>query len=379
MPPSNTAPPSTTPARFTVATAPAPGAIAILQLRGPDAPRIIQQLTQTPPPNACRLATFEDIDEGLVARLRDDWFQLMPHGGPRVLTRLTERLGQLGAQPEPDPHPTDLYPEAATPLEADMLHTLARAASPAAIDPLLAQPRRWAHALQDDSLDPAAILAHSDRLDRLVLPPGLVIVGRANVGKSTLANAVVGRAASLTADLPGTTRDWVAGLAELPIPLADGPADLAVRWFDTPGLRTTDDPIEQRAIHLAHQLTASADLLIALTDPSTPWPDTTDLPRRPDLYLLNKADLLPENAHTTAPTETPNTPKPQPIGESPENPLPLAALHAQGLDRLADAVARQLGLTNLDTALPWAFSHTLRSLLQSSDTPALRRHALGSA
>jgi tRNA modification GTPase len=371
------------PTRFTVATAPTPGAIAIGPLRGPAAGRIVARLIDAEPPRGTRLARFEDIDEGLVARLRDDWWQLMPHGGPRVLTRLTERLRNLGAEPEPDPPAAELYPEADTPLEADMLHVLARAASPAAIDPLLAQPSRWAAAIESGDLDPEAIRNHSDRLDRLVTPPGVVLLGRANVGKSTLANAVVGRTASITADLPGTTRDWVAGLAELRTPFGE----LAVRWFDTPGLRRSDDPIEQRAVELARDLTATADLLIAVADPATPWPDTAGLPRRPELYLLNKADLLSPSAAGNSPasaatdasresagTESRGAPAP---GDAPDHPLPLSALHGEGLDRLADAVTRRLGLADLDHTRPWAFNPQLRELLEAGDREQLRRYTLG--
>ncbi|NJL31882.1 MAG: GTP-binding protein [Phycisphaerales bacterium] len=61
---------------------------------------------------------------------------------------------------------------------------------------------------------------------------GVVVAGQPNVGKSTLMNKMLGRSASLVADLPGTTRDWVAGWVEL--------EGVALHWMDTPGLRHTD-------------------------------------------------------------------------------------------------------------------------------------------
>ena len=56
----------------------------------------------------------------------------------------------------------------------------------------------------------------------------VAIVGPPNVGKSTLANRLFGQARSITADQPGTTRDWVGGVADI--------VGLAVTLVDTPGV-----------------------------------------------------------------------------------------------------------------------------------------------
>jgi tRNA U34 5-carboxymethylaminomethyl modifying GTPase MnmE/TrmE len=146
------------------------------------------------------------------------------------------------------------------------------------------------------------------------------------------------RAASIVADLPGTTRDWVGGLAELPTPLGE----LAVRWFDTPGLRQSADPIEQRAIELARPLLENADVLIAMTDPFTDWPDATTLPREPDLWVVNKADLIGDGGvGGPGPTDS--------------EPIQMVALRRDRLDALARAVFEQLGLASVDPYRPWRF------------------------
>ena len=125
-----------------------------------------------------------------------------------------------------------LYPEAGDRLEAESLAAMARAASPAAIDLLAHQPSLWRMALRRHSAggghDPdhagagsltdrhrVQILGRSEVLDRLIDPSLVVVVGQPNVGKSTLTNQMLGRSVSIVADLPGTTRDWVAGLAEI--------------------------------------------------------------------------------------------------------------------------------------------------------------------
>ncbi len=132
--------------RMFPATSKQPGAIAILQLVG-DVEAVLKSLTGVVdwPLGRARLVQFEDIDEGLAVRLSHDLAQLMPHGGPRIIQRLTERMIELGVEPAtPNELPAEsVYPEAADRYEALVLAAVARAASPLAIDILLDQPRRW--------------------------------------------------------------------------------------------------------------------------------------------------------------------------------------------------------------------------------------------
>ncbi len=351
--------------QFLITTAPAPGAIAIIQIHGPRAAQILREFTGKSPTPTAKLADLAGIDEGIVIAWRDDWCQFMPHGGPRVVQRIAERLQELGAVHASDVPARVVYPEAASELEADMLAALARAASPAAIDLLLDQPRIWRGVADGDQAATAGI-SHShilenmrmrtapDRaLDCLITPPTVVVVGRPNVGKSTLTNLVIGRAASITADLPGTTRDWVAGLAELPA--MPGGGEIVVRWLDTPGVRVTADPIERRAIELARNVIATADVLIAANDPQTDWPDPADLPREPALWITNKCDL---------PHVTPTRP----------GVIEISALRGDGLPALAAAVGRVLGLTDIPADIPWAFSQTLREIVQTGDIERLKKY-----
>lgn len=267
------------PCRLVIATALQPGAIATLHLLGEVEP-VLHAITgrPAPPVGVIRLANLADVDRGLVARLDGRSAQLMPHGGPRVVQRIVQAIVDAGAVVvRPDTiDPRDLYPEAADDIEAMTLSALARAASPLAIDVLLDQPNRW-RSLQSFTDDDAA---RSRRLNRLIDPPLVVLAGPANVGKSTLSNALLGRSMSIALDEPGTTRDYTTGLIDL--------GGLVVRWHDTPGLRETEDPIEQQAIALARRLMNQADLLIAITDAGHDWPD---LPRRPDLFVGAKTDL----------------------------------------------------------------------------------------
>lgn len=360
-----------------VATAPSPGAVAIIMLHGQGAEAILSQFTGITSWSAgrVRLVDFGGIDKGLAVVLcegDDALAQLMPHGGPRVVRRLIDRLIELGAQYDAQPDPRATYPEAASDLEADALATLARATSPAAVDLLLAQAELWK--LSDWKEKCESILTRSRVLDQLIHPPGVVVVGRPNVGKSTLTNRVLGRAASLVADLPGTTRDWVAGLAELAWRSPEGRADrdadaalkwsVAVRWMDTPGLRRSDDPIEMQAISLARSVIESAAVLIAMRDPAIDWPEPQALPRTPDIWVMNKTDTLPSQ-HATESSD----------GASPDCPLYISASSGEGIERLENRVLRSLGFVEEPrTPELWAFSPTLRSCLEQRNEAELRRY-----
>jgi tRNA U34 5-carboxymethylaminomethyl modifying GTPase MnmE/TrmE len=63
---------------------------------------------------------------------------------------------------------------------------------------------------------------------------------------------------------------------------------LVVEWFDLPGLRATDDPVEREAIALAQPLLADADFVVSLAAPGIPWLDGG---RAPDLRVAAKCDL----------------------------------------------------------------------------------------
>ena len=364
--------------RVTLTTAVGRGAIGLIQLDGVGVVDILSQLTgRRKWPTACmRLVEFSKIDSGLAVLLRDEpeaWAQIMPHGGPLVVQKLLDRLIELGASYQRDPPAAIMYPEAATDLEADMLAALAGAASPAAIDLLLAQSQLWPRvcdqqAEQSASNDglgqattfpsaepPESILARSDMLDRLINPPAIAVVGQPNVGKSTLTNRMIGRSASLVADLPGTTRDWVAGLAEI--------GQVAVRWMDTPGLRHSGDLIEQRAINLARQVIESADVLIAMRDPNLDWPGDEQLGRQADLWVMNKIDEV-----TAADSDT--------AGWKAELPLTISAMNGRGLDVLEIMIVKTLGLEELRVPRLWAFCAKLREIVEKREVGLLRRYAL---
>ncbi len=241
-------------ARAGLATARGAGAIAAVHLAG-DIDGVLGKLgAATVAVGAVALRDLGGIDTGVVARLSENAALLTPHGGVAVVDALLGALENAGVALDHD-DPRLLYPEAEDEVEALALHTLSRAASPRAAALLLDQPRRWRESRGFDA-------EHSAQLDRLVTPALVACVGRPNIGKSTLLNALAGRELAVVADEPGVTRDHVGALLEL-----DG---VVVRWIDAPGLREGESEVESQAIELALRSVRGADLVLLAGDHASP-------------------------------------------------------------------------------------------------------------
>ncbi len=117
----------------------------------------------------------------------------------------------------------------------------------------------------------------------------LAIVGRPNVGKSSLFNRLLKQDRAIVTEIPGTTRDLVSETASL-----DG---IPVKFVDTAGVRVGQDRVEQLGIERTYQAMAEADLTLVVVDLSEPVQqedlDLIERARSQGRYLLvaNKCDL----------------------------------------------------------------------------------------
>lgn len=271
-----------------LATAQGAGAIAVFELIGDVDAGLARLGASDPGVGGMRTADLCGVDVGVAARPSERAALLMPHGGPAITRALGAALSERGlAEAGPDHSPLDRFPEARDGFEALTLCALARAASGLAVDLLLDQPARW-RAWDGAAPDRAEIERRSAVLDRLIDPPRVVAVGRANVGKSAMVNALARRRVSIVADEPGTTRDHVGVTLDL--------GGLTVHWIDAPGWRRDGGSIEREAMHLARAEIARADLVLICGDGDAPAPSAEDLgvgPGQAALRVATRTDLRP--------------------------------------------------------------------------------------
>ncbi|HWR53803.1 MAG TPA: tRNA uridine-5-carboxymethylaminomethyl(34) synthesis GTPase MnmE [Bryobacteraceae bacterium] len=93
----------------------------------------------------------------------------------------------------------------------------------------------------------------------------LAIVGRPNVGKSSLFNRLLQHDRAIVTDIPGTTRDVVSETAAI--------EGIPVKLFDTAGVRTGQDLVESLGIERSYRAMADADLTLVIVDVSAPLED----------------------------------------------------------------------------------------------------------
>lgn len=137
-------------------------------------------------------------------------------------------------------------------------------------------------------------LAGADFAQRLASGFEIAIVGRPNVGKSTLLNALAGRDAAIVSEISGTTRDVIEARLDI--------GGFAVTFLDTAGIRETTDQIEEIGVARAITRATEADLRIFLIE--TPYhPIVAGIERRDcDIILVSKADQCPTSGSISAKT-----------------------------------------------------------------------------
>jgi len=145
----------------------------------------------------------------------------------------------------------------------------------------------------------------------------LAIVGRPNVGKSSLFNRLLERDRAIVTEIPGTTRDVVSEVAAI--------HGIPVRLLDTAGIHEGEGPVETLGIERSFQAMADSDLTLVVLDLSTPVAEQDRelmaRPREQGRWILvgNKCDL-PRRA--------------EPL----EGVTPVSALTGEGIDQLRDAI-----------------------------------------
>jgi tRNA modification GTPase len=181
------------------------------------------------------------------------------------------------------------------------------------------------------------ILATADRGELLRTGLKVAIVGRPNVGKSSLLNAWSRSDRAIVTDLPGTTRDVVD--SQLVV------GGIPIQVLDTAGIRETEDVVEKLGVERSRQAAQSADLVLMVIDASVGWLEKdTEIYQticdRPVILVMNKIDLA-------------LTPSTSPAGgqEITLAPLLLLGLGGEGLPTVKTAASQNQGIEDLETAI----------------------------
>ena len=166
----------------------------------------------------------------------------------------------------------------------------------------------------------------------------LSVVGRPNVGKSSLFNRLLNMDRAIVTEIPGTTRDLVTETASI--------GGIPLSLVDTAGIRATVDAVEKIGVERTHQAMADSDLRLLVIDSSQDWTvEDTELLRKTRrmgtlLVVANKADL-PQRT-------TPAAIEQAILAEQGEGLAPVAivvtsALTGDGVEELRDRIIQAAG------------------------------------
>ncbi len=391
-----------------IATPPGRGGVGVVRVSGPRVPAIIAGVIRRPlAPRAATLVAFlngqdEVLDQGIALHFPgprsytgEDVLELHGHGGPVVLQLLLERCVELGARlARPGEFTQRAFLNGKLDLAqaegvADLIAAATATAARAAVRSLAGAFSREIRALVDALIElrmyteaaldfpdeeveflraadvrgrVAAILAQVTGVlaraqQGALLRDGLavVLVGRPNVGKSSLLNQLAGDAVAIVTPIAGTTRDAVQSQIEI------GGIPLTV--IDTAGLRPTDDPIETLGIERTWAAVARADLALVLVDAnaggSVAEEDAAILAQLPGglprLVVHNKIDL----AGLAPKVEARSVPEPRGKAAPAERHVFLCAKTGAGVELLQQEI---LGLAGASEDMEGTFLARARHL-----------------
>jgi tRNA modification GTPase len=371
------------PTIFALSSGRPPAAIGVVRVSGPGAGGALERLIgRKPEPRRATLtpirdpATGEIIDEALAlwfpaphSETGEDVAELQLHGGHAVIAGVLEALGAIeGCRPaEPGEFTRRAFDNGRLDLTAvEGLADLIAAETPAQRrqafrqlkgligDRAEAWRRRLIEALAlvearidfsdeadvpEDLMDPAlhaarllrdeiaTTLADGRRGERLRDGLVVVIAGPPNAGKSTLFNRIARREAAIVSSYAGTTRD----ILEVHLDLDGYPVTL----LDTAGIRESGEPVEREGVRRARERAATADLVLWVTDVSTPGQtvgDELSIGVPGALWRVNnKVDLAVDSAEKGC--------KQTPRKNEYEFKCSISATNGDGMDALIDSLA----------------------------------------
>lgn len=199
------------------------------------------------------------------------------------------------------------------------------------------------------------------------------IVGRPNVGKSSLLNQLLGHNRAIVSAIPGTTRDTIEETANV--------RGLPVVFIDTAGWREARDEIEQEGIRRSHEILVRAEFVLHVLDASEPLTDEDKkfldaYAKKKRILVRNKVDL-PKRLNPGVWIEKSLAPALSPPGEEGESSgtcagnlaspiVDVSCLSGEGIEDLKDAIKQQIWSGEIGTEM-------LQVMINSRHQDALNR------
>jgi tRNA modification GTPase len=169
----------------------------------------------------------------------------------------------------------------------------------------------------------------------------LSVVGRPNVGKSSLFNRLLNMERAIVTEIPGTTRDLVTETASI--------GGIPLHLVDTAGIRSTFDAVEKIGVERTHQAMVDSDLRLLVVDSSQDWTtEDSELLHKTRwmgcmLVVANKSDLP---ARTTRAAIEQTISAEDGEAPSPVDVVATSALTGEGVEELRDRIIQTVGAGN---------------------------------
>ena len=363
-----------------LATPPGFGGIGVIRLSGADAVSLTQKLLAPAKQNPfipnqvvfqplIHPETEQNIDDALITFFQaphsytgEDVVEISCHGSPVVLAEVVRLLVSFGADlAQPGEFTMRAFLNQRidlTQAEAvnDLIHAQTNYQAQLAARQLRGELSKQLKPIKDalikmivyfessvefveDDLDPLDVQRFQQRLNELIAQVNrlitsyrlgrlirsgikLALIGRPNVGKSSLFNRLLGKDRAIVTHLPGTTRDTLSEVFSI--------NGIPVELIDTAGLRETEDFVEKLGVERTRTAIADADFVIAIIEANhPPAPDEVEffaqLPIQ--FFVLNKCDLGVALSAETIQQIVQGSPTAQ-----------VSALTGQGIDALRDRI-----------------------------------------
>lgn len=170
----------------------------------------------------------------------------------------------------------------------------------------------------------------------------VALVGRPNVGKSSLFNALLASDRAIVTEIPGTTRDQLHERFVI--------SDVPISLIDTAGLRETSDSVESIGVERSKRAMIDADLVIVLLDASEPVTDEDleileSVNELNFIVALNKVDKVPSTE-----LDQLNKAEISKLADFRDRLNPISARTGEGLDQLREAIIRPFAVSDISNA-----------------------------